>query len=293
MRIMRQMLWSVHRSIVAHGMYSGLMPTPLTNPVPDSENSSAVSSLCSSPRDKNQPSEKHKQKPKQGDDSIRISPLIIESINSTILQQLIVIAATEIPSMPSAGEFDLSRENSTLMLPKEELLRPKIYNRFMFLGPGDYHITFLVDAERLKQDPTYIYAVTQLLYYAFGSAVYRQSSVPPASNVFLSLHHRQKKIPALTTSKSFVPTTLAMMLTLQRMVQMLQAILIILTNYTSRPNKRLLSSCNVSHWRGRRLRRSALRRFLVWKSCDMRREKLRTRKIGELMRQIKLWPTCD
>jgi hypothetical protein len=28
MRIMRQMLWSVHRSIVAHGMYSGLMPTP-------------------------------------------------------------------------------------------------------------------------------------------------------------------------------------------------------------------------------------------------------------------------
>ena len=30
MRIMRQMLWSVHRSIVAHGMYSGQMPTPLT-----------------------------------------------------------------------------------------------------------------------------------------------------------------------------------------------------------------------------------------------------------------------
>ena len=185
MQIMRQMLWCVHRSILAHGMYSGQMPTPLTNPVPDSENSSAVSSPCSSPRDKNQPSEKPKQKPKQGDDSIRIYPLIIESINSTILQQLIVIAATEIPSMPSAGEFDLSRENSTLILPKEELLLPKIYNRFMFLGPGDYHITFLVDAERLKQDPTYIYAVTQLLYYAFGSAVYRLSSVPPASNVFL------------------------------------------------------------------------------------------------------------
>jgi hypothetical protein len=79
------------------------------------------------------------------------------------------------------------------MLPKEELLQPKIYNRFMLLGPGDYQITFLVDAERLKQDPTYIYTVTQLLYYAFGSAVYRQSSVPPATNVFL--------IPASSSSE--------------------------------------------------------------------------------------------
>jgi hypothetical protein len=129
MRIMRQMLWSVHRSIVAHGMYSGQMPTPLTSPVPDSEKSSAVSSPCPTPRDENHPSEKPKQKPKQGDDSIRIYPLIIQSSNSTILQQLIAIAATESPSVPFVGESDLSRVNSTLMLPKEELLQPKIYNR--------------------------------------------------------------------------------------------------------------------------------------------------------------------
>jgi hypothetical protein len=165
---------------------SGQLPTPLKNPVPDSGNSSAVSSPCSTPREENQPSGGPKQKHKPcDDDNIRIYPLIIESFNSTILQQLIVIAANEIPSIPSAGEFDLSRENSTLVLPKEELLRPKIYNRFMLLGPGDYHISFLVDAERLKEDPTYVFAVTQLLYYAFGSAVYRQNSVPPASYVFL------------------------------------------------------------------------------------------------------------